>query len=131
MPTDISMRMGAVGVKGRVLDGTGPSGLGLNVKSDAMWVGTKSERTNDMVATEGDVTRVRFTLQGERAFEVGNGATFTPSAEVGLRHDGGDAETGTGIEVGAGLRYIAGPLTIEVEARTLVAREAPGYEEWG
>ena len=31
-------------------------------------------------------------------------ATFTPSAEVGLRHDGGDAETGSGVEVGAGLR---------------------------
>ena len=27
MPTDISMRMGAVGVKGQVLDGTGASGL--------------------------------------------------------------------------------------------------------
>ena len=42
MPTDISMRMGAIGVKGQVLDGSGPSGVGLNVKSDAMWVGTKS-----------------------------------------------------------------------------------------
>ena len=131
MPTDISMRMGAVGVKGKVLDGTGASGVALNVKSDAMWVGTKSERTNDMVATEGDVTRVRLILQGERRFEVGNGATFTPSAEVGLRHDGGDAETGTGVEVGAGLRYTAGAVTVEAQARTLLVHEASGYEEWG
>ena len=131
MPTDISMRMGAVGVKGKVLDGTGASGVALNVKSDAMWVGTKSERTNDMVATEGDVTRVRLILQGERRFEVGNGATFTPSAEVGLRHDGGDAETGTGVEVGAGLRYTAGAVTVEAQARTLLAHEASGYENWG
>ena len=108
MPTDISMRMGAIGVKGQVLDGTGASGLGVNVKSDAMWVGTKSERTNEMVATEGDVTRLRLILEGERVFEAGNGATFTPSAEIGLRQDGGDAETGTGIEIGAGLRYTAG-----------------------
>ena len=50
---------------------------------------------------------------------------------MGLRHDGGDAETGTGVEVGAGLRYSAGALTIEGQARALVAHEASGHEEWG
>ena len=131
MPTDISMRMGAAGVKGQVLDGTGASGLGVNVKSDAMWVGTKSSDTSELAPTRGDVTRLRLILQGERIFEGGNGATFTPSAEVGLRHDGGDAETGTGLEVGAGLRYTVGAVTIEAEARTLLAHEASGYKEWG
>ena len=119
------------GEKGQVLDGTGASGLAMHVKSDAMWVGTKSERPNEMVATEGEVTRLRLILQGERVFESGNGARFTPSAEVGLRHDGGDAETVTGLEVGAGLRYSAGALTIEGQVRALVAHEASGYEEWG
>ena len=131
MPTDIAMRMGAVGVKGQVLDGAGASGVALNVKSDAMWVGTKSERTHDMVATEGDVTRLRLIVEGERSFEVASGATFTPSAQLGVRHDGGDAETGTGVEVGAGLRYTVGAVTIEAQARTLLAHEASGYEEWG
>ena len=131
MPTDITLRMGAVGVKGQVLDGSGPSGVGLNVKSDAMWVGTKSEDTDQLAPTEGDVTRMRLILQGERKFEAGSGATFTPSAEIGLRLDGGDAETGAGVEVGAGVRYTAGPLTIEGRMRTLIAHEAEGYEEWG
>ena len=131
MPTDITMRMGAVGVKGQVLDGTGASGLAMNVKSDAMWVGTKSERTADMVATQGDVTRLRVIVEGERAFDMGGGATLTPSAEVGLRHDAGDAETGTGLEMGAGLSYAAGPLTVEGQVRMLVAHEESGYEEWG
>ena len=131
MKTELSMRMGALGVKGRVLDGSGPSRIGLNVKSDAMWVGTKSAPSADMVATEGDVTRLRLIVQGERVFVAGNGAMFTPSAEVGLRHDGGDAETGSGVEVGGGLSYIAGPLTIEGQVRMLVAHEESGYEEWG
>ena len=131
MPTDIAMRMGAVGVKGQVLDGAGASGVALNVKSDAMWVGTKSARTNDMVATEGDVTRLRLIVEGERSFEVASGATFTPSAQLGVRHDGGDAERGTGVEVGAGLRYTVGAVTIEAQARALVAHEASDYEEWG
>ena len=131
MPTDITMRMGALGVKGQVLDGTGPSGLAMNVKSDAMWVGTKSERTTDLIASEGNVSRLRLIVEGKRTFEVASGARITPSAELGLRHDAGDAETGTGLEVGAGLSYAAGPLTVEGQVRMLVAHEESGYEEWG
>ena len=101
------------------------------MKTDALWVGTKSEDTGELAPTEGDVTRLRLTLAGKRAFAAGDGATFTPSAEVGLRHDGGDAETGTGLEVGAGLSYVAGALTVEGQVRTLVAHEDSGYEEWG
>ena len=117
--------------KGKVLDGTGTGGLTMNVKSDAMWVGTKSKRTNDMIVTEGDVTRLRLVLEGERRFAIVGGAVFVPSGEVGLRFDGGDAETGAGVEVGAGLRYTIGSVTMEAQARTLVAHEAAGYEEWG
>ena len=103
----------------------------VNLKSDAMWVGTKSAGSADMVGTEGDVTRLRLVAQGERDFVLAEQGTLTPSAELGLRHDGGDAETGMGVEFGAGLRYRAGSFTIEAEARTLVAHEASGYEEWG
>ena len=50
---------------------------------------------------------------------------------MGIRHDGGDAETGTGIEVGGALRYEGNGITIEGAVRTLVAHEESGYEEWG
>ena len=131
MKADLSMRMGALGVKGQVLDGTGPSGVRVNLKSDAMWVGTKNARSADMVGTEGDVTRLRLVAQGERGFVLAGQGTLTPSAELGLRHDGGDAETGVGVELGAGLRYMVGSFSIEGQARTLVAHQASGYEEWG
>ena len=129
--TDLAMRMGAVGVIGAVLDGSGPSGVGLNVKSDAMWVRTESDRAQGLESAEGDVTRLRLIVEGERVFEAGEGATFTPTGQVGLRHDGGDAETGTGVELGAGIRYTTGALTIEGQVRALVAHEDSGYEEWG
>ena len=131
MKTDLSMRMGALGVKGQVLDGTGPSGMRVNLKSDAMWVGTKSARSADMVGTQGDVLRLRLVAQGERDFVLAEQGRLTPSAELGLRHDGGDAETGMGVEFGAGLRYMVGSFSIEARARTLVAHEASGFEEWG
>ena len=129
--TDLGMTMGALGVKGRVLDGSGPSGIGLNLKSDAMWVKTESERTEGMMGAEGEVSRLRLIVQGDRAFAMEGGGTFVPSAEIGLRIDGGDAETGTGLELGAGVRYARGPLSIEGQFRGLVAHEESGYEEWG
>ena len=131
LETDLGMRMGAIGLTGQVMDGTGPSGIGLNLKSDAMWVGTESERTEGMAGAEGEVSRVRVILQGERAFAMEGGGMFTPTAELGLRVDGGDAETGAGLELGAGLRYARGPLSIEGQLRGLVAHEESGYEEWG
>ena len=131
METDLGMRMGALGVKGQVLDGSNPSGIGVNVKSDAMWVRTTSDRTEGLMDAEGEVSRVRLILQGERQFAIEGGGTFVPSGEVGLRIDGGDAETGTGLEVGAGLRYARGPITIEGQVRALVAHEESGYQEWG
>lgn len=77
------------------------------------------------------MTRLRLTAQGERRFEYEGGTELTPSLEVGVRHDGGDAETGTGVELGVGVRYASGALTIEGHVRTLIAHEASGYEEWG
>ena len=68
-----------------------------------------------------------------RAFEVGESAKLTPGLEFGLRHDGGDAETGTGVEVGGSLRYAdaASGLSVEARGRTLIAHEAAGFGEWG
>ena len=43
-----------------------------------------------------------------RAFETDGGGVLTPGLELGLRHDGGDAETGTGVELG-GARVVRAP----------------------
>ena len=51
------------------------------------------------------MTRLRLALEGSRAFRFGGGDMLTPSMEAGLRHDGGDAETGFGADIGAGLAW--------------------------
>ena len=50
-----------------------------------------------------------------------------------MRHDGGDAETGLGVELGGGLRYgdSSRGLSSEFNLRGLVAHEDGSYEEWG
>ena len=131
MPADLSMRMAAGGVRGALLEERAGDAMTVRVKSDALWVGTKSADTAELAATEGDVTRLRLTLEAQRTFAAPTGGALTPSGEVGLRHDGGDAETGVGLEVGAGLAYRVGTLSIEGRVRTLLAHEEAGYEEWG
>ena len=101
--TDIGMRMGAVGMRGEVLSPTESGGLTIAVKSDAFLVEMESDAVRgsngNLEAAEVDASRVRLVVETSRAFETGTGI-LTPSAEVGVRYDGGDAETGTGVEVG-------------------------------
>ena len=131
--TDISMRLGAVGGRGALLEAGETGGMDLALKADAFWVGTESEAVSNEGSTTADASRVRLILEGSRAFETGGGGTFTPGLELGLRHDGGDAETGTGVELGGRLSW-ADPdsgLSVEARVRTLIAHEDSGYEEWG
>ena len=63
----------------------------------------------------------------------GDGTVLTTSLEDGVRHDGGDAETGFGLDLGIGLalggaerRPDQAELRLGVEASRLVARVGGG-----
>ena len=136
--TDLSMRMGALGLRGEVVRAEEAGDIELAVKADSMWVRTESDAARsstggNLEAASGDVSRVRVALEGSRAFATGSGGMFTPTLELGVRHDAGDAETGTGVEVAAGLRYVdlAQGLTVEGNVRGLLTHSDEGYEEWG
>ena len=107
--TDLSMQMGALGLRGEVVPAEEAGDIELAVKTDVMWVRTESDAARSSMGgnleASGDASRVRVALEGSRALAAGAGAMFTPTVELGLRHDAGDAETGTGVEVAAGLRY--------------------------
>ena len=62
-----------------------------------------------------------------------DGRRLTPTLELGLRHDWGDAETGVGVELGGRVQYAdpAWGLTVEGAVRGLLAHEDNAYEEWG
>ena len=136
--TDLSMRMAAIGLRGEIVRAEEEGDFGLAWKSDALWVRTesavaRSSTGGNLEAARGDVSRVRVALEGSRAFAAGPGATFTPTLEIGLRHDGGEAETGAGVEAGFGLQYSnpAQGLTVEGRVRGLLAHADSGHEEWG
>ncbi|MDE0333208.1 MAG: hypothetical protein OXL41_15245, partial [Nitrospinae bacterium] len=99
-------------------------------RSDLAFVRTESEAAAGLAAAEADTSRLRLVVEGSREVRLAGGA-LTPTAELGLRYDGGDAETGAGLELGGGLRYASGRLTVEFSARGLLAHEENDYEEWG
>ena len=131
--TDIGMRLGAAGIRGALLEADEEGGIDLALKADALLARFDWEKVSNEKDTRVGSNRLRLALDGSRAFTLENGAVLKPSVELGLRHDSGDAETGAGIELGGRLRYInaVSGLSVEASARTLIAHEASGFEEWG
>ena len=136
--TDLSMTLAAAGVRGDLLTPTEPDGFALALKADAFWVRTESEALStpgvgNLAAARADASRLRAVLDGSRTFALAGGATLAPSLELGVRHDGGDAETGTGLELGAGLGF-ADPsrgLDMALRVHGIAAHAGDGYREWG
>ena len=130
--TDLKNTMAAFGGRGVFARlANGGSGFELAIVSDALFTDTVSEAAAGLMGAEGRTSRVRLMLEGSGSMALWNGATLTPTLEAGLRNDGGDAETGVGVEIGGGLSYAAGRISVDVKARALVAHEDADYEEWG
>ena len=121
---DTTWSMAAAGLRGDLLappaEGSGPA---LAVTSDALWTRSSSEKTRDLAASDSDATRLRLGLEGSYRMALEGGGHLTPKLEVGARHDGGDAETGFGVEIGGGIAWSdpALGLSLDVSGRTLIA----------
>ena len=134
--TDIRMRMGALGTRSELLSASEGRGLGLALKADALWMEMESEAVEEpdgrgLKRARAKSTRLRLLLEGSQSFELDSGARLTPTLETGLRSDGGDAESGSGVEVRAGIRYTAPGMTVEASAHSLFGHQRRDYEEWG
>ncbi len=85
-----------------------------------------------IAAVSVDTHRLRLSAEGSRAYVLSGGGTLTPSLEVGGRWDGGDGETGAGVELGVGVEWAlpSRGLVVEARGRTLAAH-AGAVEDWG
>ena len=125
----LSMRMGLAGLN----VGLGEfGGVSLAVRGDA---GMAQLETDDGVpAVQGlaaAVQRLRLGVEFSMPFATGDRNVLTPFLDVGGRWDGGDGQTGGGVEVAGGVRY-RGPMGgVEVKARSLAAHGAQGVAETG
>ena len=137
LETDTNLLMGSFGSRGILLAAEETGGFQLATRTDAMLTRTTSDAVTgdngNLTSSEADAHRLRLVLEGSRGFTWPEGRTLTPTLEIGLRHDWGDAETGFGLELGGRVQY-ADPtlgLTIEGAVRGLLAHEDSDYKEWG
>ena len=134
LTSDLTWTMASAGLRGDVIappkTGSGPA---LAATSDALLARTSSDRTHELAASDSDVTRLRLGLEGSWRIATEGGGHLTPKLEVGARQDGGDAETGAGLEVGGGLAWIdpALGLSLDLSGRTLVAHGSDDLEDRG
>ena len=134
LDSDLTWTMAAAGARSDLLplpkEGSGPA---LALTTDALWARTASEKTHELAASDSDVTRLRLGFEGSYAIATTGGGSLTPKVEIGARHDGGDAETGFGVELGAGIAW-SDPtlgLSLDLSGRTLVAHDTDALDDRG
>ncbi len=127
-----TMIMAALGMDGVLRDG-GEEGITLSSTADVLTMKTSSEDVDGLESSEGSVSRLRLGIEAARPFPLSSGASLLPSMEMGIRQDSGDAETGFGLDLGAGLAWsdpqhgISGAL----KGHTLLAHGEKDFQEQG
>ena len=130
--SDISWNMMAVGGRRELLSSP-ENGPTLVLTGDALWARTESDRTNALAASDSDVTRLRLGLEGSWRIATEGDGSITPKLELGVRQDGGDAETGSGMELGAGIAWSdpGAGLSLDLSGRTLITHTEEDLENEG
>ncbi len=132
---DLTQTSGAAGVEGEVFSSDDVVEGGrttVHIRADGSFARAKMDGSDTLASISVDVRRLRASLEARHAHAMAESAILTPSVEVGLRSDGGDGATGTGVEIGSALSYrdTALGLTLEVRGRALTGHGGD-TKEWG
>ena len=128
----LHLMMGGGGVYGHLR--TIANQLELGVRSDALIARTIAGQTEMLPRDVAQVTRLRLGLKGTvRGLQLKRDVRIEPALEMALRHDGGDADTGFGVDMSAGLvvSTLTRGLSMEVQARGVLTHQAQGLREQG
>ncbi len=130
MDTDLGIWMGALGGRSQLAR---LGSVDLALKADAFAVSVGSEAVQYVRSGRGEAQRMRLMVDASAGWAVSPNVQMAPSLEMGLRMDGGDAETGLGAEVAGGVTLANQRLGLEVEARGhwLVAHQDRRFRERG
>ena len=133
LETDLTLALAALGARGLLVEPAAGSGFTLAIETDAYWVRTNAAAAPGLAEAQADATRIRLGLDGGYRLALGGGGTLEPTLEVGVRHDGGHAESGYGMDLGGGLAWSdpALGLSAELAARGLLAHRFDGFRDLG
>ena len=129
--SDLSYKSVAAGGSGRLFD-VGDTTFSLKSEAFKVWMDVEGD---DYLIDELSigVHQLRLSMEGSYEYRFASGTWFNPLVEVALRHDGGDGETGTGVELGGGFLY-ENPnmgLSVSGRGRWLAAHSSQELSQWG
>lgn len=112
---------------------TTATGFSLALKG-AVWGGQMDLDQNSSRIRELDVGvfRLQMSLEGAYRIHLSDQNVLQPFLETGLRRDGGDGQTGTGLEFSGGARLFLSSVGLRISGRghVLVLHEG-NLDEWG
>ena len=129
--SNLSYKSVAAGGSGRLFD-VGDTTFSLKSEAFKVWMDVEGD---DYLIDELSigVHQLRLSMEGSYEYRFASGTWFNPLVEVALRHDGGDGETGTGVELGGGFLYEDPNLGLSVSGRGrwLAAHSSDEFSQWG
>ena len=127
--SDLSMSLGILGAR-RSLGTMG--GLDMALRGDAGMVNLSTAEGEGVIADQAvDAQRFRLGVEGAHTFQMSSCAKVTPYGELSGRFDGGDGQTGGGLEAAGGLRYECPRSRFRLEARGRILALNSAYSESG
>ena len=132
MTSDLSMLMFLFGARAQLV-GSGIEGLDLGIIGDAgiANLSAADSESASLSNLEAGIHRMRLGLEGSGTIEMDNGMRVSPFAQVAGRYDGGDGQTGGGIEVAGGLKIARGRTGVEARGRLLASHSGDEVKEHG
>ncbi len=127
--SDVTMQTVGAGGSVQVLESHAAT---VRLKGEALQTTMEVEGNADLAALKVEGRRLRVGLEASHTHQLAGGSRLVPTLEVGVRHDAGNGRTGTGAEVGGGMRYTdeAHGLTVESHGRVLLGHSGD-YKDWG
>ena len=126
LKTKLNMYTGLSGLKKTLIES---GDYNIDIRSDAFIQKIKSDKTEKMEGADATTYRLRLLLNGDYRIPLSTTSAIIPNISTGLRHDGGDIEKATGVELNVGMTYESEALQLNLSARRFFT--GGGYSEWG
>ena len=127
LKTDLKMTVLAVGGSTRFAE---RSGFNYNIKGDLSTAELTTDATGSLPEVKSKAHRARVAVEAEVNKASDSGGHAMRSVALGLRYDGGDGDTGSGLELDGELGWSGRSLSVSGAANVLLFHTGD-LKEWG
>ena len=127
LKTDLKMTVLAIGGSTRFAE---RSGSDFNIKGDLSTAELTTDATSGVPEVKSKAHRARVAVEAEVNKASDSGGHVMRSVALGLRYDGGDGDTGSGLELDGGLDWSGRSVSVSGAANVLLFHTGD-LKEWG